>query len=54
MDGYKALDHTISKFQLQAKTLAKKVGIHPAQLSRYRNGKADLYAETLLQILNIL
>jgi len=54
MDGYKALDYTLDKFQLQAKTLAAKVGINPAQLSRYRNGKADLYGETLLKIVRAL
>ena len=54
MEGYKALDHTLDKFQLQAKTLAIQVGINPTQLSRYRNGKADLYGETLLRILKAL
>jgi transcriptional regulator with XRE-family HTH domain len=54
MKGYKALDFTIDIFHIQAKSLAEKVGISPVQLSRYRNGKSDLYGETLLRILRAL
>ncbi|MDR9405379.1 MAG: hypothetical protein RI580_18320 [Halothece sp. Uz-M2-17] len=54
MEGYKALDKTLKRFHLQAKTLAKKADINPVQLSRYRNGSNDLYSETLLRIVRNL
>lgn len=47
-----AFDEMMIRFGLSAKVLAAESGVSEVQLSRFRNGKQDLYAGALVETLS--
>lgn len=54
MDQRAALNQTIKLFDIKASQLSTLSGVGENQISRFRQGKASLYAETLQAIVNAL
>lgn len=54
MNYREALNKTFEAFDIKASDISKKSGIGENQISNYRKGKSDLYAENLQLIINSL
>ena len=54
MDCREALNSTIKVFKLTAREIADNAGMSPQQLSKYRNGHHDIYADTLDRVIKAL
>lgn len=52
MNYREALDEVFRKYNIKAVDIASKTGVGTNQISRFRNGRNDLKAETLFAIIN--
>lgn len=54
MNHRDALNKTFQAFKVNAAEISRLSGVRESQISRFRHGKTDLYAETLIGIVNAL
>lgn len=54
MNHREALNKTLDTFKIPAARLSESSGIDSAKLSKFRNGRQDLMASTLIDLVNAL
>ena len=51
MEINEAFDKALNQFDISAASVARRSGISPSEISRFRKGHADFYAGRLMQLL---